>query len=103
MTLREQYTHHYCCYYRYQYNLQDGAEQPAPAALRELKEETGYIGRVTAVSPSTLSDPGLLDCRQAFVEVTVDSDRPPQPEQEDGEFISGAWHHVSLIAQNAVL
>jgi ADP-ribose pyrophosphatase len=80
--------------------LQDGAEQPAPAALRELKEETGYVGRVTAVSPVTLSDPGVLDCRQAFVEVTVDSDQPPQPEQEDGEFIAGT-HTVLYSALSA--
>jgi ADP-ribose pyrophosphatase len=31
--------------------LIDANEKPEEAALRELKEETGYVGKVTSVSP----------------------------------------------------
>jgi ADP-ribose pyrophosphatase len=31
--------------------LVDAGEKPEEAAIRELKEETGYVGKVTHVSP----------------------------------------------------
>lgn len=39
--------------------LVDADESPEDAAVRELKEETGYAGRVLSLSPTIVSDPGL--------------------------------------------
>lgn len=39
--------------------LIDDAETPEEAAVRELKEETGYEGKVISMSPTIVSDPGL--------------------------------------------
>jgi 8-oxo-dGTP pyrophosphatase MutT (NUDIX family) len=42
--------------------LIDGAEPPERAALRELKEETGYVGTIVgdnAVTPAMPLSPGL--------------------------------------------
>jgi 8-oxo-dGTP pyrophosphatase MutT (NUDIX family) len=48
--------------------LIDGGETPEQAALRELREETGYVGRAATTAPSTLQasrpvcmSPGLCD------------------------------------------
>ena len=39
--------------------LMDGDEAPEVTALRELREETGYIGNVTSVTPMGYSSPGM--------------------------------------------
>ena len=39
--------------------LMDGDEAPEVTALRELREETGYIGKVVSVTPQGYSSPGL--------------------------------------------
>jgi 8-oxo-dGTP pyrophosphatase MutT (NUDIX family) len=71
--------------------LCDAGETTEEAALRELKEETGYVGAVTHVSPICFCDPGLSDTNMRFVFVSVDGTAPenmePQPAQEEGEFI----------------
>lgn len=45
---------------------------PLQAALRELKEECGYVGKVTETSPELCLSPGLSDETAAFVKVTID-------------------------------
>ena len=64
--------------------LIDGAEKPAVAALRELKEETGFVGSVVSVSPPASYDPGVMSSRMAFVRVNVDMSLAcnQHPEQE---------------------
>ncbi|EMC94217.1 hypothetical protein BAUCODRAFT_94415, partial [Baudoinia panamericana UAMH 10762] len=39
--------------------LIDEGETPEQAAIRELKEETGYEGKVVDCSPTIVADPGL--------------------------------------------
>ncbi|KAK0279095.1 hypothetical protein LTR35_008830 [Friedmanniomyces endolithicus] len=54
--------------------LIDEGETPEQAAVRELKEETGYEGKVSEVSPTLSNQPGLtnanhqvLDCSPTMV------------------------------------
>eukprot|EP00977_Amphora_coffeiformis_P004981 scaffold1060_cov196-Amphora_coffeaeformis.AAC.13 len=75
--------------------LMDKGETPEQAALRELREETGYVGEacktVPTVSRPLCMSPGLTDESVHVVVVTVDLDNPynhnPQPELDDGEHI----------------
>ena len=71
--------------------LIDEGETPEEAALRELKEETGYVGSVRRVSPVVFSSPGLTNESMQLVEIDVDLDREenknPICKQEEGEFI----------------
>ncbi|KAG9197709.1 hypothetical protein G6514_001100 [Epicoccum nigrum] len=75
--------------------LMDPGETPAECALRELKEETGYVGEVMegsfGVSPIMFNDPGFCNTNLRMIQVTVDMSLPenqnPQPNLEPGEFI----------------
>ncbi|KAF1830884.1 hypothetical protein BDW02DRAFT_572556 [Decorospora gaudefroyi] len=76
--------------------LMDPGETPVMCAIRELKEETGYVGEVVAdktfqVSPIMFNDPGFCNTNLRMIHVTVDMSRPenqnPQPELEENEFI----------------
>ena len=40
--------------------LMDGDEAPEVTALRELREETGYIGKVISITPQGYSSPGMV-------------------------------------------
>eukprot|EP00913_Durusdinium_trenchii_P009575 g8995.t1 len=72
--------------------LIDKGETAEQAAVRELKEETGYTGTARGKSsiPLTMS-PGLSDETVKLVVVDVDMDKPenqqPQQELDEGEFI----------------
>ena len=71
--------------------LIDPGESPETAALRELKEETGYVGSSSYTSGKLAMSPGLCDeCVQLCV-VEVDLDAPenkqPMQECEETEFI----------------
>lgn len=75
--------------------LIDDGETPEQAALRELREETGYIGEACKVLPKVsrpvCMSPGLTDETVRIVVVTVDLDNPynknPKAELDDGEHI----------------
>ena len=76
--------------------LIDKDETPENAALRELREETGYVGerckRVPQVSRQVCMSPGLTDESVNVVVVEVDLDNPynhgtPTPELDEGEHI----------------
>ncbi|KAG9335617.1 hypothetical protein JZ751_004382 [Albula glossodonta] len=56
--------------------LIDGSESAEEAALRELKEETGYKGEVAGVTPVTCLDPGLSNSSTHIVMVTINGDDP---------------------------
>ena len=71
--------------------LIDKGESAAEAALRELKEETGYVGTVDKVSPPLAMSPGLTDESIHLVTVSVNLDAPenqsPKQMLEDTENI----------------
>jgi 8-oxo-dGTP pyrophosphatase MutT (NUDIX family) len=66
------------------------------AALRELREETGYVGEACKIPPlssrAVCMSPGLCDETVHVVLVEVDTNNPynqnPKPELDDGEFIT---------------
>ncbi|KAI9883468.1 MAG: hypothetical protein M1823_004758 [Watsoniomyces obsoletus] len=75
--------------------LIDEGESVGTCALRELKEETGYVGELasgpSAISPLMFNDPGFCNTNLHLVHVTIDMDRPEnrevKPELEENEFI----------------
>ncbi|KAH6898146.1 NUDIX domain-containing protein [Thelonectria olida] len=79
--------------------LIDEGETPDECALRELKEETGYVGEViperTGVRPILMSAPASSSSKTFMIHVKIDPARPenqtPVSELEDGEFIECFW------------
>ncbi|OTA06960.1 hypothetical protein A9Z42_0077870 [Trichoderma parareesei] len=71
--------------------LIDEGETPEQAAVRELKEETGYVGVVSETTPIMYNDPGFCSTNLRMVHVTIDMDLPEnqelKPELEENEFI----------------
>uniref|UniRef100_A0A673AYF4 ADP-sugar pyrophosphatase n=1 Tax=Sphaeramia orbicularis TaxID=375764 RepID=A0A673AYF4_9TELE len=72
--------------------LIDEGETPEVAALRELKEETGYKGEVVGVTPVTCLDPGLSNCTTQIVLVNINGDEmeninPTQQLGDGGELL----------------
>lgn len=71
--------------------LIDKGETAEVAALRELKEETGYKGEVVGVTPVTCLDPGLSNCTTQIVMVNINGDDPdnihPTQQLGEGEFV----------------
>ena len=87
--------------------LIDEGETPEDAALRELREETGYVGEkcrvVPQVSRQVNMSPGLTDETVHAVVVEVDLNNPynhgtPKPELDDGEHVT-----VKRVELNAAL
>lgn len=65
-------------------------ERPQDAGLRELREETGYTGRVLDVSPVLAFDPGMTSTNLQLVMVEVkltEDDAEPEQHLDDGEYI----------------
>lgn len=75
--------------------LIDDSETPEQAALRELREETGYVGEACKTFPkisrAVCMSPGITNESVYIVVVVVDLDNPfnqnPKAEPEEGEFI----------------
>jgi len=89
--------------------LIDESETPEQAALRELREETGFIGESTKVLPkvsrTACMSPGITDESVHIVVLFVDLDNPcnktPKQELDEGERIT--VKRVSLSGLEKVL
>lgn len=72
--------------------LIDDGETVAEAALRELKEEIGYQGRVTGISPVLCTSSGLTSERAYLVHVEIDETHPanraPRAARQESERIT---------------
>jgi len=72
--------------------LIDDGESAETSALRELREECGYVGVVRAKTPPVVLSPGLSDesVVMVVVDVDLDDDANASPSQalEQSEFIS---------------
>ncbi|KAI0467375.1 NUDIX domain-containing protein [Xylaria cf. heliscus] len=79
--------------------LVDEGETVEEAALRELREETGYVGEVVqeraGQRPMFFSSPASSSSTTFMIQLKVDADREenqnPKPQLEDGEFIECFW------------
>ncbi|KAJ9626261.1 hypothetical protein H2203_003893 [Taxawa tesnikishii (nom. ined.)] len=70
--------------------LVDANETVEEAAVRELREETGYEGRVLSVSPVIAADPGMTSANMqlAMMEVHLkEGDAEPEQHLDEGEHI----------------
>ncbi|RKF63718.1 ADP-ribose pyrophosphatase [Erysiphe neolycopersici] len=77
--------------------LVDEGETPEQAAIRELKEETGYVGEISMSTSvmlngtSSYSNPGFSNTNLKMIHMTVNMNNPlnqkPKPELEENEFI----------------
>ncbi|KAI1967015.1 ADP-ribose diphosphatase [Ophidiomyces ophidiicola] len=71
--------------------LIDAGETPEECAVRELKEETGYVGVAEQRSPIMWNDPGFCNTNLNMVHVRVDmslaDNLNPKPQLEESEFI----------------
>ena len=71
--------------------LIDDGESPETTAVRELREETGYVGDVLDVSSESASSPGMSGEKLVFVRMSVDPERPanlvPKTDFDDSEDI----------------
>ena len=72
--------------------LVDQGENRGQTAIRELAEETGYVGDVHKISPRLYSSPGILSEAVSFVHMQVAENLPenqsPKAQNEPGEFIT---------------
>lgn len=70
--------------------LVDEGETVEEAAVRELREETGYTGRLVSLTPVVGNDPGLTTANMQFAVVEVqlnEGDEVPEQHLDSGEFI----------------
>lgn len=70
--------------------LIDGHESAEEAAVREMKEETGYTGNILEVGPVVASDPGIANVTLQLVMMEVQlSEKESMPDQklDEGELI----------------
>ena len=83
--------------------LVDKGETLEQAALRELREETGYNGVVTGTSDVIFNDPGISNANFAYVFVDVDLDlevnQNVKQEPDEGECIEVILVEISKLME----
>ena len=83
--------------------LVDSGETREQTAIRELSEETGYVGEFQKISPRLYSSPGLLSEAVSFAHIQVDESLPenqsPKAKNEPGEFITVFKKSVDEISE----
>ena len=83
--------------------LVDKGETRDQTAIRELSEETGYVGEVEKISPRLYSSPGILSEAVSFAHMQVDENLPenqmPKAHNEPGEFITVFKKSVDEISE----
>ncbi len=83
--------------------LMDEGESPEETAVRELKEETGYVGTASKSSYLLFNDPGFTNTTTGMVTVDVDLERDEnknlKPDLEAGEFIEVFTTEVETLDQ----
>lgn len=70
--------------------LIDEGESVEEAAVRELREETGYEGKVLGISPTIAADPGMSSANMQLVMVECkiqEGDEEPVQQLDEGENI----------------
>lgn len=71
--------------------LVDAGETAEQAAVRELREETGYVGTAAKTSTVMFNDPGFCNTNLRMVHVAIDlslpENRDPKPQLEEDEVI----------------
>jgi ADP-ribose pyrophosphatase len=81
--------------------LVDEGEKAAEAGLRELREETGFHGKVQGVTDVMYSSPGLLSEGCQYVFMTVDEQAPenqtPKQDTDPGEFLDVITLHPAEL------
>lgn len=82
--------------------LIDPGETAEQTAHRELKEETGYEGKILRISPPLYSSPGILSEHCVLVEMEIDAALPinqnPKAVNEADEFIE-----VFVLPKNEIV
>ena len=72
--------------------LVDSGETHDQTAIRELSEETGYVGEVEKISPRLYTSPGILSEAVSFAHIKVDENLPenqmPKAQNQPEEFIT---------------
>ena len=83
--------------------LVDKGETRDQTAIRELSEETGYVGEVEKISPRVYSSPGILSEAVSFAYVQVDENLPdnqrPKARNDPEEFITVFKKSVDEISE----
>ncbi|KAH8816844.1 NUDIX hydrolase domain-like protein [Xylogone sp. PMI_703] len=90
--------------------LSDEGESAEDTGIREMKEETGYVGVAVEEDTSTVmyNDPGFCNTNLRLVHLSIDLSHPanqdPKPELEENEFIevfsvklSGLWEECRRL------
>ena len=73
----------------------DGAEDPKLAAIRELKEETGFCATDAKLLAKIFPSPGYTD--EIIWVYLVDAASAGEAQPDQGEFVQGEWFSIEAV------